>query len=122
MLIKQPSRPLCQNCKFSLAKKNGISKHGFTKWHKYCSDCAKSLYSEKYKHLKSKKTKCQVCGFIPKDKCQMDLIYIDGNKQNKLEKNLASLCANCSRLYRKQLQAKKKSILNVTVDADISIS
>jgi len=121
MLIKQPTRPICQHCKFSLSKPNGKSKHGFTKWHKYCSDCAKSLYSEKFKHLIAKKTKCQLCEFVPKDKCQMDLIYIDGNKQNRNDKNLATLCANCSRLFKKQLRVKKKSLLNVTVDADIRI-
>ena len=34
---------------------------------------------------------------------------------------MKTLCANCSRLYKKQLRQKKKSILDITVDADVRI-
>jgi len=119
MLTQQPSRPLCINCKSSLAKPNGISKHGFKKWHKYCSSCAKAAYNNKFGFLLFKKSKCEECGFIPKDKCQLDIIYKDLNTKNKEKSNIKTLCANCNRLYQKKL--KQKSILDITVDADTRI-
>lgn len=118
-MIKQPlSRPRCMNCKFTLVKPNGTSKLGFQKWHKYCTDCAKALYSEKHKHLTNKKTICELCSFVPKDKCQLDLVYRDGDKTNKNSENLMTLCANCSRLHSKSIRKEKKSILNITVDSN----
>lgn len=123
MLTKQKPRPICANCNTVPAKFNGKSKLGYKKWHKYCVDCSKSLYSKKHKHLlHKKKDKCDMCGFVAKDPCQLDLIYRDGNKKNKRESNLGTYCANCNRLYSKKLKKQKKSIMNVTVDsADIRI-
>jgi len=123
MITTQPPRPICINCKFSLAKSNGKSKHGFQKWHRYCVECAKSIYNPRFKHLQYKKLHCEQCSFEAEDKCQLDLIFVDGNKKNKTKKNMLTLCANCSRLYKKRQRTGKKSILNnVTVDADIRIS
>ena len=116
MLTKQKSRPLCKQCNLSLAKQNGKSKYGFQLWHKYCVDCAKAMYSEKHKHLINKTTQCQQCSFQAIEQCQLDLVYKDGNKNNKEKENLITLCANCSRIYRKQQRSDKKSILNITVD------
>ena len=118
MITKQKPRPLCSNCKVQLAKPNGISKHGFKKWHKYCTDCAKAAYNPIFGYLLHKKNKCEKCGFVPEDKCQLDVIYKDGNKKNKEKSNTKTLCANCSRLYKKKLKDKQKSILNITVDSD----
>lgn len=120
MLTQQPNRPFCQNCNTGLAKFNGISKHGFKKWHKYCSSCAKALYTPKFNYLLEKKSKCDKCGFIPQDLCQLDLVYKDGNKSNKAKKNLITLCANCNRLYQKTIRAKK-ALLDMTVDADVRL-
>jgi uncharacterized Zn finger protein len=118
MITKQKNRPRCKHCKISLARPNGKSKHGFQLWHKYCVDCSKALYSEKHKHLINKTTQCQQCSFQAIDQCQLDLVYKDGNKNNKEKENLITLCANCSRVHTKQLRTEKKSILNVTVDSD----
>lgn len=123
MLTSQKPRPICTNCKFALAKPNGKSKHGFQKWHRYCVDCAKIIYSDKHKHLAHKKSTCNECNFVPIDKCQLDMVYKDGNKKNKSAKNILTLCANCNRLYQKKNKRSKKSILQVvTVDTDIRIS
>lgn len=122
MLTKQKSRPVCNNCGIVPAKYNGKSKLGFKKWHKYCVDCSKILYSDKHKHLQYKEMKCEFCGFKAQDKCQMDLVFKDGNKKNKKESNLKTLCANCSRLYQKRLKKGRKSVMNMTVDADIRIA
>lgn len=115
MLLTQPNRKLCSNCNLQLVKPNGKSKHGFTKWHKYCSSCAKSIYDDKFAHRNNKKLVCEKCGFNAVDKCQLDLIYIDGDSGNKNQYNLKTICANCSRIYQKN----KKNILDITVDTDI---
>jgi len=121
MLTQQPNRPFCQSCNIALAKPNGVSKHGFKKWHKYCVQCSKAAYNSKFGYLLHKKAKCEKCKFIPADSCQLDLVYKDGDKKNKNAKNLLTLCANCSRLHHKKLKEKSKSILDVTSDADVRI-
>lgn len=117
----QPNRPFCQYCNVSLAKPNGKSVNNFQKWHKYCSDCAKNNYNKKYGYLLNKKDRCEDCNFIAQDKCQLDLVYRDGNKKNTNSENLKTLCANCSRLHDKLNKKQKKSILDITVDADATI-
>ena len=121
MLTRQPHRPFCEHCKIQLSKPNGISKHGFTKWHKYCVECSKTAYNPKHGYLLHKKNKCEKCGFVPQDKCQLDLMYKDGNKKNKEKSNLRTLCANCNRLHQKNMKENRKSILDITVDADVTI-
>lgn len=121
MLTSQQYRPLCKHCRVSLAKPNGKSKHGFQKWHKYCASCAKAAYNSKFGYLLHKKNKCEKCGFIPEDKCQLDVVYKNGDKKNKDKSNLKTLCANCNRLHTKKMKEKKKSILDITVDADVTI-
>ena len=108
MLRKQPTRPLCMNCNQVPAKPNGISKLGFKKWHRYCVDCAKATYNPLFGYLLSKKNKCEKCGFEAKDKCQLDLI------------KKVTMCANCSRLHRKN--QRKKSVLDITTDSEVGIS
>jgi predicted RNA-binding Zn-ribbon protein involved in translation (DUF1610 family) len=115
MLLTQPNRKLCSNCNLQLVKPNGKSKHGFTKWHKYCSSCAKSIYDDKFSHRKNKKLVCDSCGFKAVDKCQLDLIYLDENSKNKNSENTKTICANCNRIYSKN----KKNILDITVDSDV---
>jgi len=122
MITKQQPRPVCINCNFTLAKPNGKSKSGFQKWHCYCDDCAKAIYSGRFNHLQHKRNSCEKCEFIPEDKIQLDLAYKDGNKSNKNKDNLITLCANCSRLHYKKIRAAQKSILNTTVDGDTRIA
>lgn len=122
MLTKQKPRPLCKNCNVVPSKFNGISKLGYKKYHKYCNICSKILYSEKYKHLQHKQLKCEFCGFKATDKCQLDIVYKDGNKKNKKLSNLKTLCANCNRLYQKRLKQGRKSVMNMTVDSDVRIN
>lgn len=45
-----------------------------------------------------KKDKCEKCGFVPEDWCQLDVDHIDANKLNNDPSNLQTLCANCHRL------------------------
>ena len=121
MLTRQPNRPFCENCKTTLAKPNGKSKYGFQKWHKYCSTCAKAAYNKKNGFLLCKKSACEQCGFVAEDTCQLDIVYKDGNSKNKEPTNIVTLCANCNRLHQKNLRENNKSILDITIDADVRI-
>ncbi len=67
----------------------------------------------------NKKNKCEKCGFIAENTCQLDIVYKDGTVKNKEKSNMRTLCANCNRLYQKKL--KEKSILDITVDTDYRI-
>lgn len=122
MLKTQPPRPICINCNNALAKFNGLSKKGFKRWHCYCVHCAKTIYDKRFNHLKTKKLKCEKCNFVPVDRCQLDVVFKDGNKKNKNQENLQTLCANCSRLHRKKIKKMKSSVMNITVDMDVRIS
>ena len=44
---------------------------------------------------------CERCGFIPEDKCQLDVDHIDGDNSNSDPDNYMTLCANCHRLKTK---------------------
>lgn len=52
-------------------------------------------------YRKFKKEVCEVCGFVPEDRCQLDVHHMDGDKKNNEEDNLQTLCANCHRLEHK---------------------
>jgi hypothetical protein len=64
---------------------------------KFCSRYCKEQ-NRKRVYTKHKKDTCELCGFIPKHPCQLDVDHIDGNHTNNLESNLQTLCANCHRL------------------------
>jgi 5-methylcytosine-specific restriction endonuclease McrA len=42
--------------------------------------------------------KCVRCGFLPENKCQLDIHHKDNNHFNDKEENLQTLCANCHRM------------------------
>jgi hypothetical protein len=121
MHVIQPKRPLCKYCGVSPAKSRGKSKLGYKIWHTMCSSCSRKLYNDDYKHLNNKKNICEECNFKAIDACQLDLIYIDGDINNKDISNLKTLCANCSRLLSKN-KSENRSILDITIDNDIDIS
>ena len=61
----------------------------------YCNACSKTSIRPWARH---KKDKCERCGFVPENLCQLDVDHIDGDKRNNDESNLQTLCANCHRL------------------------
>ena len=71
------------------------------------------FYKKSYK--KHSKPVCVMCGFIPKDPCQMDIDHIDGNHKNNNKDNLQALCANCHRLKSKinKEGIYKNTLLNI---------
>lgn len=122
MHTQQPKRPLCRLCNTSLARQNGISKLGFIRWHSYCVECSNDAYNQKDGYLLKKGNVCTKCNFIPVDRCQLEKVYLDGNKKNKENSNVTTMCQNCSKLYKKNLKEKSKSKLDITTDADVDIS
>ena len=119
MLLSQPTRHLCKSCGEVPAKANGISRMGFTMWHRYCVSCARGKYDPKFEHLLNKTSVCAECEFMAKDSCQLVLIPIDGDAQTKKEDNLKTVCLNCAVIRKKQLQSNKK--LDITSDSVLGI-
>lgn len=93
---RKNSRPICCVCNITAGRIVGRYKDGSTKYGKRCSTCHHARYETTYRA--DKKDKCDMCGFIPKHKCQLDVDHIDGNHNNNNKDNLQTLCANCHRL------------------------
>lgn len=88
--MKDNPRPLCK-CGTPVTSR-GKTSAGFTKWKSKCFSCSKKKYTV------HKGNTCELCGFIPVHKCQLDVDHKDGNKSNNSTDNLQTLCANCHRL------------------------
>jgi hypothetical protein len=102
MLTEQKDRPICPLCNKRLVKCNGITKTGIQKWQKFCGTCHKKHYKQKKNSYRNhKKGICSRCGFVPEDKCQLDIHHQDGNHKNNNKDNLITLCSNCHRLVTK---------------------
>ena len=54
-----------------------------------------------------------------KEQCKKGLQEKSPSIKNKTKSNIKTYCANCNRLFQKLLKAKKKSLLDITVDADV---
>lgn len=108
------SRPNCTTCGKPAARMNH---QGKIYWRKYCHSCADKNYkdpekkrendrkaSRKYhqKFLETKLNPCVICGFTPKDGCQMDWDHINGIHFDDRPENRQLLCANCHRLKSKK--------------------
>jgi 5-methylcytosine-specific restriction endonuclease McrA len=64
---------------------------------KFCKRRCKEL-NKKNPYVKHKKDYCEICNFIPKHRCQLDVDHINGNHYDNNKSNLQTLCANCHRL------------------------
>jgi hypothetical protein len=80
---------ICNICRQSFKKKRSNQL--------YCSSTCKER-NKKKPWLRHRKNSCEICGFIPKFMCQLDVDHIDGNRENNDVINLQTLCANCHRL------------------------
>ena len=97
-------RPLCVQCREN-PRAMGYRKGNKIYWSRHCDACLR-----KNKKLKiggitplqrsgyKKKRKCELCGFKAREQIQLDVLFIDGNKNNTIETNLKTVCANCQRL------------------------
>lgn len=57
--------------------------------------------SDAFYYAQYKKDCCDKCGFVPIDKCQLDVDHINGDHSDNRIENLQTLCANCHRLKTK---------------------
>lgn len=76
---------LCELCNLNKQENKGKG-YGYRR---FCKKC---------KIYKLDKRICEVCNFIPKHPCQMDIHHKDENHLNNETTNLQVLCANCHRL------------------------
>jgi len=85
-------RPICNKCNEKYCVKY-YSKRRKRPFRKICWKCRKS-----YNKFYVKKDRCDLCGFISINMCQLDKDHIDGDHKNNDISNLQTLCANCHRL------------------------
>jgi NADH pyrophosphatase NudC (nudix superfamily) len=100
MLRSQPLRPVCTRCQKLPARSNGTSVLGYTRWHKYCNNCAREMYRNRGR----KEMACDNCGFQAVDSSQ--ICYVDGH----------SICANCNAVRLKRLRKRKELTVDATLD------
>ena len=95
-IINNNTNVECDNCGIAFRKSpSTISKTNFCCrkcWKNYIKSNGVSYYR------KFKKDICEECGFIPENKCQLDVHHNDGDNKNNNECNLITVCANCHRL------------------------
>ena len=87
------TRKLCKNegCDKPVAT-SGYSKTGKRAYKAICGSCRSRPYRIFIKES------CELCGFVPVNRCQLDVDHKDGNHKNNDLNNLQTLCANCHRL------------------------
>lgn len=73
----------------------GRDKEGRKRYRSICAQCHR-------KGRVQKGNQCEMCGFIPVDRIQLDVDHKDGNRANNDPSNVWTLCANCHRLKTKR--------------------
>lgn len=106
MIRKHDKRVKCSLCKKNPVKRIGRYVDGTPKYSILCNSCHSKKYTNSYSHRHSNyryrgclSDVCEVCGFVPIKKRQLDIHHIDGDHKNNNPDNLMTLCANCHRLY-----------------------
>ena len=86
----------CEIC--GAPSKNKGVVNGKRRYSRYCSSHDRAIYRKVHTHILHKGDICELCGFVPINKVQLDVDHIDGNHENNDPSNLQTLCANCHRL------------------------
>lgn len=81
------NRPICEICGV-----HPVTSRGGGQWHKQCKSCRSKPW------VRYKGDICEICGFVPVHRVQLDVDHIDGNKDNESPSNRQTICANCHRL------------------------
>jgi predicted HNH restriction endonuclease len=63
-------------------------------WRSLCDTCIRKKKKLRIGGI----TPCEVCGFKAQESLQLDIFFVDGNKNNCAFHNLKTVCANCQRL------------------------
>ena len=87
--------PQCRGYKpdsFFALKDDGVTRK------RRCIKCSTRTLERLRPWRKFKKSRCEVCQFVPINSIQLDVDHIDGNRKNNDPTNLRTLCANCHRL------------------------
>jgi len=96
-LTRKDKRFCTRKCKESFGKRHGTKYSSWrTAWQREQRQSGYAVGRPRYKEYKG--TTCEMCGFVPEHKCQLDVDHIDGNHSNDDPTNLQTLCANCHRL------------------------
>ena len=100
----------------------GRGNHGQQLYGKRCSTHHKAFYGMRAVHILYKKDSCELCGFVPINKCQLDVDHINGDNSNNEQGNLQTLCANCHRLktyLNSDWETKEqKEVASLQIDLD----
>ena len=98
------TRPLCTQCK-AKPRAYGYRKGNKIYWRRMCDTCIRKKKKLRIGGITAlqrsgyhKKNKCELCGFKAQEPLQLDVFFVDGNKNNCAFHNLKTVCANCQRL------------------------
>jgi hypothetical protein len=112
------SRPLCNICNKHHAAINYV-KEGIKHYRKHCDDCGKKKKKGKSRTPKwettgyKKKTVCDNCGFKSIYTSQMIVYYIDGDLENTDNRNLRTVCLNCTEVIKRKEVNWKRGDLQI---------
>jgi hypothetical protein len=90
------SHPNCVFCG-KPGRPNG-SRNGIQYFRALCHSCESQLNRSGYVYGQHKGDKCELCGFIPINSCQLAVHHIDGDRMNNIITNLQTICFNCHAL------------------------
>ena len=98
------TRPLCIQCKVK-PRAYGYRKGIKIYWRRLCDTCIRKKKKLRIGGITAlqrsgyrKKNSCELCGFKAQKSIQLDVFFVDGNKNNVAIHNLKTVCANCQRL------------------------
>jgi len=103
------TRPLCQECNSKPAAYN-YRRGNKVYYRKKCDACIRkssksTITTPAWQRAGyTKKSNCEMCGFIAQHPYQLDVHYLDGNMNNNSNGNLKTVCANCNRLIHVKKQ------------------
>lgn len=93
---------LCAHCskvfKPKTSHQNFCKKVCYKRYGKIYKGHSSGAKSRNLNYRQFVKSFCEICGFLPKHLCQLDVHHLDGDRENNSIQNLQTLCANCHRL------------------------
>ena len=98
------TRPLCTQCK-AKPRAYAYKKGSKIYWRRLCDTCNRKKKKLRIGGITAlqrsgyrKKNSCELCGFKVQESLQLNVFFVDGNKNTVAIHNLKTVCANCQRL------------------------